>query len=91
MDIPIKKKKFSQQKIVMAVGAILLISFVLYLSMSFGGSSTLNIDTERIMVSTVKTGPLQENIPANGTVLPITIFYKQSINKKRSTGQRFYM
>ncbi len=72
MDIPITKKRFSQPKIAIGVGAILLISFVIYLSMSFGGSSTLNIDTERIIISTIKDGVLQENIPVNGSVLPVT-------------------
>jgi HlyD family secretion protein len=83
MDIPITKKRFSQPKIAIAVGAILLISFVIYLSMSFGGSSTLNIDTERIILSTVKDGVFQENIPVNGSVLPVTTIYLDALEGGR--------
>jgi HlyD family secretion protein len=83
MDIPITKKRFNQPKIAVAVGAILLISFVIYLSMSFGGSSTLNIDTERIILSTVKDGVFQENIPVNGSVLPVTTIYLDALEGGR--------
>jgi HlyD family secretion protein len=83
MDIPITKKKFSLSKIVLSVGAILLISFVIYLSASLGGSSKLNIDTERIIVSMVKEGGFQENIPVNGTVLPITTIYLDALEGGR--------
>ncbi|MGK0413821.1 MAG: HlyD family secretion protein, partial [Polaribacter sp.] len=83
MDIPITKKKFNMSKIVFAVGAILLLSFVIYLSTSFGGNSTLNIDTERIIVSTVSDGSFQENIPVNGTVLPITTIYLDALEGGR--------
>jgi len=83
MDIPITKKKFSMSKISVAVGAILLLSFVIYLSTSVGGNSTLNIDSERIIVSTVKDGAFQENIPVNGTVLPITTIYLDALEGGR--------
>jgi len=83
MDIPITKKKFSMPKIAISVGAILLLSFVIYLSTSFGGNATLNIDTERIVVSTVKEGAFQENIPVNGTVLPITTIYLDALEGGR--------
>jgi len=83
MDIPITKKKFSMSKISVAAGAILFLSFVIYLSMSVGGNSTLNIDSERIIVSTVKDGVFQENIPVNGTVLPITTIYLDALEGGR--------
>jgi len=83
MDIPITKKKFSTSKIVIAVGGTLLLLFVIYLSMSFGGNSTLNINSERIIISTVKDGAFQENIPVNGTVLPITTIYLDALEGGR--------
>lgn len=83
MDIPLTKKKFSTQKIVITVGGMLFLSFIIYLSMSFGGSSTLAIDTERIIFSTVKEGAFQENIPVNGTVLPITTIYLDALEGGR--------
>jgi len=83
MDIPITKKKFSKQKIAIAIGAILVLLFIFYVSSSFGGSSTLNINTERIIISTVKDGVFQENIPVNGTVLPITTIYLDALEGGR--------
>lgn len=83
MDIPITKKKFSKQKIAIAIGVILVLLFIFYVSSSFGGSSTLNINTERIIISTVKDGVFQENIPVNGTVLPITTIYLDALEGGR--------
>lgn len=83
MDIPITKKKFSLSKIVIAIVAILLLLFIIYLSRSFGGSSTLSIDTKRIIISAVKEGSFQENIPVNGTVLPITTIYLDALEGGR--------
>ncbi len=83
MDIPITKKRFSKPKIAIATGAILLLLFIFYFSSSFGGSSTLNVNTERIIVSTVKDGVFQENIPVNGTVLPITTIYLDALEGGR--------
>jgi len=83
MDIPIIKKKFSMSKIIIAVGTIFLLSFIIYLSTSFGGNSTLSVDTERIIVNTVKDGSFQENIPVNGTVLPITTIYLDALEGGR--------
>ncbi len=83
MDIPITKKKFSLSKIAIAVVVIFILSLIIYLSTSFGGNSTLNIDADRIVVSIVKDGPFQENIPVNGTVLPITTIYLDALEGGR--------
>ena len=41
------------------------------------------MDTERITISEVKTGPFQETIPVNGVVLPITTIYLDAIEGGR--------
>jgi len=39
------------------------------------GKSKLNVPLDRITISEVKKGPYKDNIPVNGTVLPITSIY----------------
>jgi HlyD family secretion protein len=75
MDIPLKKKRFTSKKIVIIGGAILLTSFILIVFFSSSGASKLNVDKERINISEVMKGKFQENIPVNGTVLPIKTIY----------------
>ncbi len=83
MDIPLKKKKITNSKIIVVIGLMLLLAFIVYLSTGLGSSSALNISTDRIMVNTVKNGAFQENIPVNGTVLPITTIYLDALEGGR--------
>jgi len=59
---------------------VILILFVIY---SSTGNSKLNVENERITVSSVKTGNFQENIPVNGVVLPIKTIYLDAIEGGR--------
>ena len=83
MDIPIKKKKFTPAKIAMLVGGILLLALISFILISSGGNSKLNVDKERISVSTAKEGIFQENIPVNGVVMPITTIYLDALEGGR--------
>ncbi len=47
------------------------------------GKSRLNVDTERITINEVKSGPFQETIPVNGVVLPITSIYLDAMEGGR--------
>ncbi len=83
MDIPLEKKRFSKKNISIAVGVILLISLITFVAISTGGSSKLNVDSERISVSEIKEGVFQENIPVTGNVMPITTIYLDAIEGGR--------
>ncbi len=83
MDIPIEKKRFTKKRIAMAIGALLLLSFIVYTMISSGGKSKLNVDTERIIVGEVTAGVFQENIPVSGMVLPITTIYLDALEGGR--------
>ncbi len=74
MDRKIAKKKWPPKKIALFAsgGAFVLILLYLFL-FQFRGSS-LNVETERITVSTVEKGPFLEYIPIMGTVMPISRF-----------------
>ncbi|MGS2764834.1 efflux RND transporter periplasmic adaptor subunit [Sinomicrobium sp. M5D2P9] len=83
MDIPIEKKRFTTSRIIMLAGGVLLLSLIIFTIISSTGGSKLNVDTERITISEVKSGVFQENIPVNGIVLPITTIYLDAVEGGR--------
>ena len=83
MDRVIEKKTWSRKRIltiVGIVGIIVLIGASYYLT---SGKSRLNVDSERITISEVKSGPFKEFIPVNGVVLPITTIYLDALEGGR--------
>jgi HlyD family secretion protein len=75
MDQIIKKKKWPAKRIITYAAAGAFILLVLYLLIFQTNSSTLNVETEKLTISTVQRGPFQEFIPVMGEVLPVqTIF-----------------
>jgi len=74
MDRKIEKKKWPPKKII-TYGVISAIAIIILYSFIFGDrSSRLNVDKDKITISTVKYGPFQEYIPVTGTVMPIQTF-----------------
>lgn len=71
MDRQIEKKKWPPRKIAAVAAAAVFVLAVLYLFLFQFNESTLNVETERITVSTVAKGPFLEFIPQQGTVMPI--------------------
>lgn len=83
MDIPLEKKRFTIKKILPIVGGTLLLALILYVILTSSGGSKLNVEIERISMSTVQQGVFQENIPVNGIVLPITTIYLDALEGGR--------
>ncbi|MEH6406531.1 MAG: efflux RND transporter periplasmic adaptor subunit [Leeuwenhoekiella sp.] len=83
MDIPLKKKRFNNSRIAMLVGGILLIALIVFVLISSTGNSKLNVEKERITISTASEGVFQENVPVNGIVLPITTIYLDALEGGR--------
>lgn len=83
MDVPIEKKRFTTQKLLIIGGAVLLIALILYVFIFSSGNSKLNVETERLSINTAQSGVFQENIPVNGVVLPITTIYLDAIEGGR--------
>lgn len=75
MDRKIEKKTWNNKRILTIAGItalILLVGAVIY---STSGKSKLDVDTERITISTITKGPFQEFIPVNGVVMPLTTIF----------------
>ncbi|MFK2821324.1 HlyD family efflux transporter periplasmic adaptor subunit [Flavobacteriaceae sp. LMIT009] len=83
MDIPIEKKKFPKSKLLMMGGAAAILILILYVMLSTSGNSRLNVQKERLSISTISNGIFQENIPVNGVVLPITTIYLDAVEGGR--------
>ena len=75
MDKKIEKKKWPPKKIASVLGGGVLVVIILYTFVLGDQSTKLNVQKERITISTVKKGPFQEFIPVTGTVQPIETFY----------------
>ena len=83
MDRVVAKKKWGKKRI-LTIAAVLGIVSLTFASYYFtSGKSRLNVDTERITISEVKSGPFQETIPVNGVVLPITSIYLDAVEGGR--------
>jgi HlyD family secretion protein len=75
MDQIIKKKKWPKRRIITYTAAGTFILLILYLLIFQTNRSTLNVEIDKLTISTVQRGPFQEFIPVMGEVLPVqTIF-----------------
>ena len=72
MDRKIKKKKWPPRKIALFASAAAFVLILLYLFLFQFRASSLNVEVDRITVSTVEKGPFLEYIPIQGSVMPIS-------------------
>jgi len=83
MDRKIEKKTFTAKNVVLYGGLIAVVAFVAYQFIWADTSSRLNVNLERLTVSTVEMGEFQEFIPVNGTVIPIRTIYLDMVEGGR--------
>src|SRR5579862_1274225 len=83
VDRVIVKKRWSTKRL-LSIGGVLALVLLIGGSFYFtSGKSKLNVDMERLTVSTVTKGPFQETIPRNGVVQPINSIYLDAIEGGR--------
>ncbi len=75
MDRQIEKKKWPPKKIALVAAAGLFGLFCVSLIVSSFDVASLNVQRERITISTISRGPFQEFIPVVGNVMPINTVY----------------
>jgi len=83
MDRKIEKKKWTFKKIAAYGAGILLLLFIIFNFLFGDSSSKLNVQTERLTISTVSRGPFQEFIPVTGNVVPIKTVYLDAVEGGR--------
>jgi HlyD family secretion protein len=83
MDRQIDKKKWPPRKIAAVASAAVFVLILLYLFLFQFNKSTLNVEAERITISTVVKGPFLEFIPIQGTVTPISRYTLETLEGGR--------
>lgn len=83
MDRVIEKKYWSKKRIFTIAGIVALVALIAASYYYTSGGSKLNVETDRITVSTITKGSFQENIPVNGVVLPLTTIYLDAVEGGR--------
>lgn len=71
MDRALPKRFWTSQRIALAGGSVLLLSLLLYTFVFADRRSTLNVEKDKITVSTVSTGPFEDFIAVTGVVQPL--------------------
>lgn len=79
MDKKIKKKKWTVKRLLTIGGAASLLSVILYTLLFADNRSKLNVDSNKITISTITEGDFQEWIPETGTVQPIKTYFLDAI------------
>jgi len=83
LDRKIEKKKWPPKKIASVSAAAIFIAIIFYMIVFGDRSSKLNVNSDRITISTVYEGPFQEFIPISGSVLPIKTVFLDAIEGGR--------
>ena len=81
MDRKIEKPRFTPKRIGVGVAVLLLGGLFGYALLADFGVRKLNVDRERLTISTVEFGPFQEYIPVRGTVLPLHTVYLDALER----------
>ena len=83
MDRILEKKKWPPKRIITYSLSGLFAIIVIY-NLLFGDTSTkLNVESEKITISTVSKGPFKEYIPITGNIIPIKTVYLDAIEGGR--------
>jgi HlyD family secretion protein len=83
MDRKIEKKLWTPRRIVYASGGSFLFLLVIYSFVTTDRGSSLNVETDKITISTVSRAPFREYTPVNGSILPIETFFLDAIEGGR--------
>ena len=83
MDRKLEKKFWNRSRRIYAVAGGAFLALLLYVFLSTQGGSRLNVEVDKITISTVVKAPFQEYIPVQGTILPIQTFYLDAIEGGR--------
>jgi len=83
MDRKIERKWYQKRQLWWSGGGGLVILILILLVLTTDSQSRLNVETERITISSVEHGPFQVYIPLTGTVMPIRTVYLDAMEGGR--------
>lgn len=79
MDKKIDKKMWTQKRVAMIVGGVVLVALFIYSFVFMDTRSTLNVERDKLTVSTVQQDSFQEFTQETGTIQPIQTIYLDAI------------
>jgi len=83
MDKLLEKKKWPARRII-TYGLAAIFAIIIIYSLIFADSSSkLNVETAKITISTVQSGPFNEYIPVTGSIIPLKTVYLDAIEGGR--------
>lgn len=83
IDRKVEKRWLTPKNIALVLGVLLFTGLVTYGYMSLSEGQTLNVEAEKLTISTVQEGPFQEFIAVTGSVLPRRTVYLDAIQGGR--------
>jgi HlyD family secretion protein len=83
MDKPIQKKRWTARNITMIAAGVVFAGFVVYTVVLGDTRSTLNVERDKITISSVERGVFQEFIPVTGTVQPQRTIFLDAVDGGR--------
>lgn len=73
MDRKIEKKTWNSKRIMTIAGITVLAAFIVYAVVEgVTGKNKLDVDVDRLTISTITKGTFREDVPVNGDVMPLT-------------------
>ena len=81
MDRKLEKPRFSPKRIALGAGVLLFGGLCGYALFADFGVRKLNVQRDRLTISTVEFGPFQEYIPVRGTILPLRTVYLDALER----------
>ena len=79
MDRRVEKKKWPPKRIALVAGVLLFVALLAWALLSGGGGRRLNVEADRLTISTVERGTFQEYVSVTGTALPIRTIYLDAV------------
>ena len=79
MDRKLEKRRFPPKRIALIVGIVALVALVVFALLSQGGGQRLQVERDRLTISTVAEGDFQEYVAVTGTVLPERTVYLDAV------------
>lgn len=79
MDRKLRKRRFPPKRVALVAGLVALAALLVYAFLGRGGGQRLQVERDRLTVSTVEEGAFQEYVAVTGSVLPERTVYLDAV------------
>lgn len=79
MDRRVEKKAWPPKRIALVVGIVLFIGLIAWALLGQRGGRRLNVEADRLTISTVERGTFQEYVSVTGNALPLRTIYLDAV------------